>query len=205
MSSYGDDLLFILPPDSLNIAEILETSYIYGPGKRFVIWVQGCRIGCKGCWNTSMLSFEEKRIWNIDDLYGRIILVPEIEGITILGGEPLHQSRSLVKLVRKLKAIDLTVMLYTGFEIPAVTDQDSLDLLSLSDIVIAGPFVEELRSTSLKWRGSSNQEVMISNKAYQKKYASFPEETEVELHVDELGRITLAGYPDSELLEEVLD
>ena len=102
--------------DFINIAEILETSKIYGPGDRFVIWVQGCAIRCKGCWNQKMHSFEQKNLWHYNDLFERILSVSGIEGITFLGGEPLHQSKPLLKLVRKIKKHGLTIMLYTGFQ-----------------------------------------------------------------------------------------
>ncbi len=152
-----------------------------------------------------MLPFEVKKVWNIDDLYERIISIPEIEGITILGGEPLHQSKSLFELAKKLKKHNLTLMLYTGFDISEITDSASLNLLSLSDVIIAGPFVEKLRSTTLKWRGSTNQEILFSSNVYQSGFPSIQEETEVEFHINNHGKITLVGYPDRELIEEVFE
>ncbi len=54
----------LYPDDTINIAEIVPNSRIYGPGKRFVIWVQGCALHCHGCWNKDMWSFEINQLYN---------------------------------------------------------------------------------------------------------------------------------------------
>lgn len=46
----------------INIAHIEPESYIYAPEKQFVIWMQGCSIHCKGCWNKEMWSFDKKQL-----------------------------------------------------------------------------------------------------------------------------------------------
>ncbi len=35
----------------LNVAATMSRSRANGPGVRAVIWVQGCTIGCPGCYN----------------------------------------------------------------------------------------------------------------------------------------------------------
>jgi len=195
----------ILSGNLLNLAEIIESSRIYGPGIRFVIWVQGCSIRCKGCWNKEMHSFEPKHLWTIDDLYTKIISTPDIEGITVLGGEPLHQSKTLLSLAERIKELDMTVMLYTGFEIDEIKDKHSQRLIGISDIVVVGRYIEEERSLFLKWRGSTNQSIIFNNEEYQKLYRRMGNENEIEIHIDDLGRMTLLGYPKEEIIKEVFE
>jgi len=56
----------------MHIAHIEEQSFIYGPGYRFVVWVQGCSIRCKGCWNQEMWSFEDNIILLVNELLVKI-------------------------------------------------------------------------------------------------------------------------------------
>ncbi|MGE3780657.1 MAG: 4Fe-4S cluster-binding domain-containing protein [Pirellulaceae bacterium] len=35
----------------LRVHALMECSTVNGPGVRAVIWVQGCSLGCPGCWN----------------------------------------------------------------------------------------------------------------------------------------------------------
>jgi len=188
----------------LNIADIERCSRIYGPGLRFVIWVQGCGLGCKGCWNTEMWSFEEKSLYTIDEIF-EMIQKEHVEGVTILGGEPLYQSKVLLKLVKKLKERGYNIMLYTGFEQEEIIDPYSKELFSLSDIVICGRYQEDKRSIYLRWRGSSNQQIIINNKKFENRIDMFNEQVnEVEIHFDDCGNIKILGYPDTIIKNEVL-
>lgn len=188
----------------LNIAATVERSDIYGPGTRFVIWVQGCNIRCKGCWNTEMQSMEINQLFKVENIFKKIIKTSGIEGVTILGGEPLHQSKALLKLVKKLKNKGLTVMLYTGFEEDQIKDYESKILIELSDIAIIGRYLDESRSTDLKWRGSTNQKVIFNNEEYETRFGEEKNENQVEVHIDEKGEILLIGYPPKELRKEVI-
>ena len=69
----------------MNVAHLENQSFIYGPGSRFVIWVQGCSLRCKGCWNFRMWGFEKKQEYSISQLL-KMIAAENVEGITILGG-----------------------------------------------------------------------------------------------------------------------
>ena len=40
----------------------------------------------------------------------------DVEGITLLGGEPLQQSENVLALIREVKSEGLSVFLYTGYE-----------------------------------------------------------------------------------------
>ncbi len=194
-----------IPQGIINIATYIPRSMILGPGERFVIWVQGCGLGCKGCWNLEMQPFKIKTLIPTVDLFDLIISESELEGITLLGGEPLHQSKEILSLVKKIKSRGLTVMLYTGYELGEIKDPDAIELVKSSDIVIPGRFISEKRNTLLKWRGSSNQKVIFNNNKYEKMYSMLDEENEVEVHINKNGDIHILGYPSIELIEGVLN
>ena len=187
----------------LNIHHIENESYIYGVGKRFVIWFQGCALRCQGCWNESMWSFENNQLFSTNMIIDKIIKIKELEGVTILGGEPMHQADELLVLVKAIKKLNLTVILYTGFEKGELKKNSEIKLTEISDVVIFGRYIESLRDVFLKMRGSRNQTILINNKNYQEHFIE--EANEVEININEDGSIIVYGYPTEELLEVVGD
>ena len=105
---------------------------------------------------------------------GRLILMRNlmsITGITLLGGEPFEpeNQKELVPFMRKVVAQypNKNVWAFTGY----IYDKDLVaggrrhtedtdELLSMIDVLVDGPFVEELKDITLKFRGSSNQRVL---------------------------------------------
>lgn len=99
-------------------------------------------------------------------------LAPDyITGITLLGGEPFEpeNQKELVPFMRKVVAQypNKNVWAFTGY----IYDKDLVaggrrhtedtdELLSMIDVLVDGPFVEELKDITLKFRGSSNQRVL---------------------------------------------
>lgn len=188
--------------DIIRLGDTLSSSQIYGPGKRFVIWVQGCSLECPGCWNKEFWTTESGYELEISELISIISSTNEIEGITILGGEPLEQPEATLILIQSVKRIGLTVMLYTGYEENEMTDLQ-LECIYASDIVIMGRYVASMRDTTLRWRGSSNQEIKILSEAY--KDIEIEEKEEVEITIDTNGAISMAGYPQKWLLNVLND
>ena len=188
--------------DVIRLGDTLSSSQIYGPGKRFVIWVQGCTLECTGCWNKEFWTTESGYELEISKLISIISSTNEIEGITILGGEPLEQPEATLNLIQSVKRIGLTVMLYTGYEENEMTDLQ-LECVYASDIVIMGRYVASMRDTTLRWRGSSNQEIKILSEAY--KDIEIEEREEVEITIDTNGAISMAGYPQKWLLNVLND
>ena len=90
----------------MRIAHINNSSSIYGFGNSFVIWTQGCKLKCKGCWNESMHDFNGGIEISIEDLTHQIkdsISKYKIDNVTILGGEPLEQLEELLLLMPNIK------------------------------------------------------------------------------------------------------
>ena len=73
--------------------------------------------------------------------------------------------------------------------------------VDLADIVVLGRFVQALRNTNLRWRGSENQRLMINNPKYS--YMDMSEQNEVEIHLDTSGGVSVVGYGEPQLLQAV--
>ena len=178
----------------------IERSEIYGPGIRSVYWLQGCTLACEGCWNTQFWPSKGGDLIDVDRLLSELTDRQDIDGITLLGGEPLQQAPQVEKLMIGCKKLGLTVFLYTGYEVHELTStmQRCVDL---ADIVVLGRFVQALRNTNLRWRGSENQRLMINNPKYS--YMDMSEQNEVEIHLDTSGGVSVVGYGEPQLLQAV--
>ena len=89
----------------LKVGHILPNGRIYGPGVRFVLWLQGCDLACKGCWNQQFWSSVGGMEYDIEELITQI-LQANVEGITLLGGEPMQQANPVLKLILVLVVAD---------------------------------------------------------------------------------------------------
>ncbi len=183
----------------LNIAFIEEKSLIYGPGIRFVFWVQGCSIRCKGCWNKELWEFKPKNLYKIEDLIRQIEKIKnDIEGITILGGEPLDQYKEILELSKKVKNLNLSIILYTGYPLKIVEKKYN-EILNYIDILISEPYNETKRDiTNGGIIGSTNQKITFYSSKYTLK--DLTPHNEIEISIDEdNGSIKVYGYIEDDI------
>jgi anaerobic ribonucleoside-triphosphate reductase activating protein len=156
------------PEAVLRIHSFLPLSYSNGPGKRAVIWVQGCTLDCPGCFNPETHSPEGGVLVSIDELLQRMKeLGNSIEGISISGGEPLQQIRPLLKFLKRVREeTEFSVLIFTGFaweEIQRLSQVE--EFLKVVDVIISGrydlscPVEDGLRT-------SANQEIYILTERY---------------------------------------
>jgi len=141
----------------------------------------------------------------IDALSLQIIASPDIEGLTISGGEPFSQAQALVSLLEKIKTKrDLGVIIYTGYysdelRQSAADNKAITELLNLTDLLIDGPYIETLND-GLSLRGSANQNLHLITQRYAdviEKYYCQPRRA-VELHLQD-SEVLLAGIPGREM------
>lgn len=135
-----------------------------GPGVRISIFMQGCTFNCKECFNPETHSFEGGKEFT-DETIDRVIELCQnenINGLSILGGEPLHPKNieGTTKLVKafKEKIPDKDVWIWSGFSFDG--DLKDKEVLKYTDVLVDGRYVDELRNPTLKWRGSENQRVI---------------------------------------------
>jgi len=114
--------------------EVAENEHLYGPGKRLLLFTQGCLLRCKGCTNQLLWEFGKGIDVTIEEILNQCT---DLDGITLHGGEPLDQANVLVELIRKLKQQGKTVILFTGYIFKELNKVQKQAWLS-SDIVISG-------------------------------------------------------------------
>lgn len=141
----------------IKINQILESSQVQGPGKRFTVWVQGCSIHCIGCQNIDTWDPQLGTSIPVQDLVKQI-KASKSEGLTITGGEPLDQFKATFELAKSIFAYK-NVFLCTGYKFNVVLrNQDFHQILNYVDIVCTGPF-DVSKICKSKWKGSDNQEI----------------------------------------------
>lgn len=181
------------------MAEIVESSRIYGPGSRTVLWLQGCSIQCEGCWNDELWSFSGGKKMSSAEII-QILQNNTDVGLTLLGGEPLDQAPAVLELIENCHTSGFDVMLYTGYELEELSKVQK-QCVEQSDIVIHGRYVDNLRSENLLWRGSTNQDILINSQKYHD--LELEERRQMEIHIDELGQVKVIGYPPEALIESI--
>ncbi len=154
----------------MNYAEIKYIDVANGPGIRTSLFVSGCNHHCKGCFNEVAWDFNYGKVFDkkVEDEILESLAPEYVDGITLLGGEPLEKvnQEGLLPLVKRIKETypKKNIWLFTGF----LFDKDvmgnmlekwdvSKELIPLIDVVVDGKFDEELKDLNLKFKGSSNQ------------------------------------------------
>ena len=162
----------------MHYGEIKNCDIANGNGVRVSLFVSGCTHHCKGCFNEETWDFYYGKPFT-RETEDQIIewLKPDyIEGLTLLGGEPLEyvnqkDIRPFLERVRK-ECPGKNIWCYTGY----LYERDVLErmvpkwsetskILELIDILVDGPFVEEKKDISLRFRGSSNQRIIDVKKS----------------------------------------
>jgi anaerobic ribonucleoside-triphosphate reductase activating protein len=165
------------PEPRLRLHGFLPLSHANGPGRRAVLWLQGCSLGCPGCFNPATHPQHGGTLTPVSLLAARLAaLAGELEGLTVSGGEPFQQAGPLLRLLQAVRAqTTLTVIVFTGFEwaevqrIPAARQA-----LSCIDVLIAGRYLASQRLAQ-GLSGSANKELRFLTDRYtQADFAAVP-------------------------------
>lgn len=159
----------------MNYASIRTCDIANGEGVRVSLFVSGCTHRCKGCFNSEAWSFDygEAFTSRVEDEIIEAMRPSYIAGLTLLGGEPMEpeNQRVLVPFLRRvMKEFShntKTLWVYTGCVLEELKNPDSRfrteftdEFLSMIDVLVDGPFIQELKDISLQFRGSSNQRIL---------------------------------------------
>ena len=145
----------------LRIHRIAACSLSNGPGRRFVLWVQGCPLRCEGCFNPAARSLEGGTGWTLERIE-RACDDATVEGITVSGGEPFLQASPLAQLLGRFRARGLNTLVYTGFPLAALKKDPfpgCRELLRQTDLLIDGPYRPDCPPQG-EWAGSGNQGII---------------------------------------------
>ena len=148
----------------MNYAQIRKYDVANGPGLRTTIFVTGCTHNCKECFNKEYQDFNfgdpwtEKETEMVKDYLNQ----PEVAGLTVLGGEPFQNVEGLVPVLKEIrKSTNKDIWIFSGDTFETIkADEKKFELLKLCDVLVDGPFVNELKDLRLKFRGSSNQRII---------------------------------------------
>ncbi len=157
----------------MNYATIKNCDIANGPGVRISLFVSGCRHHCKGCFNEVAWDFDYGTPFTQEtvDSILKMLEPGHVKGITLLGGEPFEPENqpALLDLLRQVRAKfpEKSVWCFSGY----LFDRDILpgklgdpaitrEMLSLIDVLVDGPFVQEKKDLTLRFRGSSNQRLI---------------------------------------------
>jgi len=169
-----------------------------GPGLRMAYWFQGCSLRCPGCCNPHLFSFSGGAQVEVTELIKELKDLKRnkgLQGVSLLGGEPCDQSESLLMLVKACKETDLSVMLYSGYSLDELEeDEFRSQVLEYTDLLVCGRFVEEKRELTRRWIGSSNQRLLFLSDRYDPSDPVFYKSNEVEFKLQK-GRIEVTGFP----------
>ena len=162
-----------------------------GPGARFVVWLQGCTLGCPGCFNPKTHEAGAGREVAIAAIAAQLAATPGIEGLSLSGGEPLQQPEAALALLDAARALGLSTLVFSGYTLaesrelphgPAVLDR--------LDVLIDGRYVAgERLATGL--RGSANQRIHLLTSRYAR--ADVEATPVAEIRISPRGEVVLTG------------
>jgi anaerobic ribonucleoside-triphosphate reductase activating protein len=181
----------------LAIAHLIPNTQAEGPGNRFAIWVQGCSIRCEGCCNPELFGFSGGETVVAAELANQIIATADIEGVSLLGGEPFDQPAALLALVEPIAKGGLSVMIYSGYtlaELKARSEPEVPAILACTDLLVDGPYDQTLPETKRRWLGSTNQQLHFLTTRYSPFEPQFWSENTIEIRFDG-DTIQVNGWP----------
>lgn len=154
----------ILENEDIRLAGIIHESLVNGPGIRRVLFSQGCRHNCPGCFNPETHSFSGGMDYNMDDIIKDIKSNPIIKGVTFSGGDPFEQADKFSYLALKLKENNINIWCYTGYKYEFILENLKKwgwrNLLYNIDVLVDGKFEKDKAAEGLKFKGSYNQRII---------------------------------------------
>lgn len=157
----------------MHYCNIKDCDIANGKGVRVTLFVSGCTNHCKGCFQPETWDFEygDPYTDEVEEKLIQMLSQDYINGLTLLGGEPFEpgNQRVLVSLLQRIRTElpGKDVWAYTGFTYEMLKTNGSYprcevtdEMLSLIDILVDGPFIEEQKELSLAFRGSRNQRIL---------------------------------------------
>jgi len=174
-----------------------------GPGARYALWLQGCSIRCPGCCNPHLFEATGGDLLPVATLMTEVAAVcGEVEGVTLLGGEPFEQVQGLLPFALGVRGLGLSVMIFTGHtldELRSRRDPATDALLATSDLVVDGRYEASRPERERLWAGSMNQRFHYLTERYtpavERPGPDEPLRT-VEVRIGPEGRLSANGWPD---------
>lgn len=141
--------------------DILEQTVADGPGFRTSIYSAGCSHHCPGCHNPQSWDMANGRMVDVQEVLD-VIKADDMSNVSFSGGDPFFQVEAFTELAKRIKEeTGKTIWCWTGYLYEDILADERLSmLLPYIDVLVDGPFKQELRDTQLLFRGSSNQRII---------------------------------------------
>lgn len=179
-----------------NLLGETPSTYVNGPGNRYMIHLQGCNLGCKNCFNPESWSFKTKNLVSVESLANKI-LEKNVDGLTISGGEPFLQSESLLHFLQYLHSRKIPfpkgILIYSGYteeELQKIPEFSQI--IKLVDVIVSGRYKEELRVYE-SLLSSSNQKFIWGEQKNIKEEELINQNCEI---IIEDNGLKLTGFPN---------
>lgn len=157
----------------MHYAEVKYFDVANGPGIRVSLFVSGCPHACPGCFNEIAWNYEygEKYTEEVEEKILKAVSKAEIQGLSLLGGEPLYPAnlRALLPLLRKMKERlpKKDIWCYSGYTYEELLSREGEEkkeleeLFSYLTVLVDGRFIESEKDITLLFRGSKNQRLIL--------------------------------------------
>lgn len=156
----------------MNYAQIRQFDTANGTGIACTLFVSGCNFFCKNCFNKEYQDFNYGNLWTdeVKNNFIKMCLNPNVDHVSILGGEPLSQDYDIMyNLIKSIKEeVRKPIWLWTGYTYEKLNIRQK-EIVLMVDYLIDGQFIEELKNYKLKFKGSSNQRVIDIQKSLKNK------------------------------------
>jgi len=192
----------------LNLAHAGITEEANGPGRRFTVWVQGCPLGCPGCFNPDLQPLVPRREVRPEELAREAADAGPWEGVTLSGGEPFLQANALATFLDQLRGCSgpFATIAFTGFRLGELRrrGRGAAALLTRVDLLVDGRYRRE-HASQQPLRGSANQRLV----ALTPEGDGLREQVErsppagCEVHIGGAGEVILTGFPPEDLVRSV--
>jgi anaerobic ribonucleoside-triphosphate reductase activating protein len=152
----------------MNICGYYPESINEGEGMRAVLFLSGCRHRCPGCFNPQTWNFKYGEVFTLErqqEIIAEIAANPLLDGLTLAGGDPFFSAEEVLGFIHELRTVlpGFNIWIYSGYtyeELIALPGSPEWNLLTQCQVLIDGRFIEELKDTTLPYRGSSNQRII---------------------------------------------
>jgi anaerobic ribonucleoside-triphosphate reductase activating protein len=174
----------------MRVHAIEPRSRANGPGARFVVWLQGCSLGCPGCFNPTTHDATAGREIEVSNVLDQL-RVAKVEGVSLSGGEPLQQAEAAIALLDGARKLGLSTLAFSGYSIEEIRElPHGRDVLARLDVLIDGRYVAgERLATGL--RGSANQRIQLLTNRYT--LAEVEATPVAEIRISRDGEVVLTG------------
>lgn len=175
----------------LRLHAVEPRSRANGPGARFVVWLQGCSLGCPGCFNPTTHSTEGGTFVEVNDVVAQLRAASGIEGISLSGGEPMQQAEASAALLDAARELGLSTLAFSGYTIEEARELPGApEVLARLDVLIDGRYVSGERLAA-GLRGSANQRIQLLTSRYS--LADVEATPVAEIRISRDGEVVLTG------------